>query len=56
LLNVSVSRARRKLVVLADGANFERLAPDSAISKLLRRIAQSGDVRALAAEPPVSHS
>jgi hypothetical protein len=42
LLNVSVSRARGKLVLLADVAYFRRRAPNSAISALLERALMAG--------------
>ncbi|MBA3500902.1 MAG: AAA domain-containing protein [Myxococcota bacterium] len=36
LLNVSISRARGKLVIVADVAYFEATAPDGVVAKLLR--------------------
>jgi hypothetical protein len=42
LLNVSISRARGKLVIIADTAYFETQAPRSTISEILRRTAEDG--------------
>jgi superfamily I DNA and/or RNA helicase len=36
LLNVSISRARGKLVIVADVAYFEAADPDGLVTKLLR--------------------
>jgi hypothetical protein len=36
LLNVSISRARGKLVIVADVAYFERMDPDGLVAKMLR--------------------
>ena len=36
LLNVSISRARGKLVIVADVAYFEATAPDGVVARLLR--------------------
>ncbi|MEO8702442.1 MAG: AAA domain-containing protein [Kofleriaceae bacterium] len=41
LVNVSISRARGKLVVVADVAYFEAAAPDGIIARLLRAISAS---------------
>ncbi len=42
LLNVSISRARGKLVIVADVAYFEAAAPDGLVTALLRQAA-AGD-------------
>jgi superfamily I DNA and/or RNA helicase len=36
LLNVSISRARGKLVIVADVAYFETAAPDGLVARMLR--------------------
>lgn len=41
LLNVSISRARGKLVIVADVAYFAAAAPDGVVAKLLREAARS---------------
>ena len=47
LLNVSISRARGKLVVLADVSYFLEQAPEAPISRLLRMASERGMVVAL---------
>jgi molybdopterin-guanine dinucleotide biosynthesis protein len=42
LLNVSLSRARGKLVIIADVAYFNRAAPESLINELLAQAIQAG--------------
>jgi AAA domain-containing protein len=42
LINVSISRARGKLVLIADKAYFEEKAPTSVLSEVLGRIARDG--------------
>jgi len=41
LLNVSISRARGKLVIIADVAYFEQVAPDGFVAALLARATRS---------------
>jgi hypothetical protein len=42
LLNVSLSRARGKLIIVADVAYFNRTAPGSLINELLAQAIQAG--------------
>ena len=42
LINVSISRARGKLVIVADVAYFRRRAPAGILVKVLRRAVQMG--------------
>ena len=42
LLNVSISRARGKLVIVADVAYFEAAAPDGLVAQMLRAAARGG--------------
>jgi hypothetical protein len=42
LLNVSLSRARGKLIILADVAYFQRASPGSLINEMLAQASQTG--------------
>jgi superfamily I DNA and/or RNA helicase len=42
LLNVSLSRARGKVIIIADVAYFNRMASESLINELLAQAIQSG--------------
>jgi hypothetical protein len=47
LLNVSISRARGKLVLVADLGYFEDQAPGGAVTAVLREAARTGATRRL---------
>ncbi len=42
LINVSISRARGKLIIISDIAYFQQRAPQSVVSDMLIRVAQTG--------------
>ncbi|MEW6754487.1 MAG: AAA domain-containing protein [Candidatus Latescibacterota bacterium] len=57
LLNVSISRARAKLVIVGDVAYFRRAAPDGLVSRLLQRACAAGlraDLSAATEEGPLA--